>query len=210
MPKVAEYERAETSRLVAFSDGVIAIAITLLVFDLTVPKLPPGTSDSVLPTLVFDQRHELFGYALSFLVIGLYWMLHRRVFIYVTAHDRKLLWLNLFFLMFVAFLPFATDLFTDHPNRFGVSFYAVTQAATGYTLALLWLYAGWKNLVEDGLTSRLVLARAARFLVTPTVFLCSIAVAAVDVDLAILSWLLIVPLNALFELRVVRIAEDEV
>jgi len=73
----------ETDRLIALSDGVIAIAITLLVLEITVPTVPAGSSLSVLPELVLEQWDEFVGYALSFLVIGLYWVLHRHIFVHI-------------------------------------------------------------------------------------------------------------------------------
>ncbi|WP_439027223.1 TMEM175 family protein [Haloarchaeobius sp. DT45] len=202
MVRAHEYENEETARLVALSDGVMAIAITLLVLDITVPTLEPGVVEDALPGLVIGQWHELFGYVLSFLVIGLYWVLHRRAFIYVTTHDHKLLWLNLVFLLLVAFLPYATSLFTTHPTtRFGVVFYSCVQALTGFSLALLWLYAARKNLVAEGLASSLVRLQTARFLGTPVVFTFAAFLALVEPGLGILAWLLIVPVNAFFEIR---------
>ncbi|WP_435364499.1 TMEM175 family protein [Haloarchaeobius sp. DYHT-AS-18] len=205
MAKAYESEREETARLVALSDGVIAIAITLLVLDLTVPTITGTATDRALAELVFEQWHELFGYVLSFLVIGLYWVLHRRVFIYVTGHDRRVLWLNLGFLLLVAFLPYATSLFSTYPTtRFGVVFYSVVQAMTGLSLALLWVHAARRHLIAEGLTSPTVLLQAARFLATPTVFLFAALLAFVNPTFGILSWLLVVPVNGFFELRLGR------
>lgn len=110
MPTFLELGARETDRLIALSDGVIAIVIALLVLEIAVPEIPPGASLSVLPDLVAEQWHEFFGYVLSFLTIGMYLVLHRRV-AQIDAHDRRLLWLNLLFLLFVAFVPYATSMF---------------------------------------------------------------------------------------------------
>jgi uncharacterized membrane protein len=166
-----------------------------------VPTLPPGASTSLLPSLVVEQWQEFLGYVLSFLVIGLYWLLHRRVFIYVDRHDRPLLWLNLLFLLVVAFLPYATAIFSTYPGRFGVIFYAGTQTLTGLLLAVMWVYAAREELVAEGLTSRLVGIQAGRFAASPLVFLLSIGVAFVDPLLGIASWGLLLPINAFFETR---------
>jgi len=193
----------ETDRLIALSDGVIAIAITLLVLEIMVPTVPVGSSLSVLPELVLEQWDEFVGYALSFLIIGLYWMLHRHVFVHIEQHDRGLLWLNLLFLLMVAFVPYGTSLFTTYPNQFGISVYAGVLALTGFSLALLWGYASRKELVEEGLTSRVALIQEARFLASPLVFLLSIGVAAVDPTLAVLTWVLLIPINAVLQSRLV-------
>jgi uncharacterized membrane protein len=209
MGTVFSQEAGETERLITFSDGVFAIAITLLVLDISVPTVPPGESTAVLPTLVVEQWHELFGYVFSFLVIGSYWVLHRRVFVYIDRHDRRLIWLNLLFLLFVAFLPYATALFTAYPDRFGVMFYAGTQAVTGTLLAGLWFYASRKRLVQEGISTRALAIQTARFFVLPAVFLLSMGIAFVNPLAAILCWLLVVPLTALFESRLVRYLEAE-
>lgn len=83
-------ESEETDRLLALSDGVVAIAITLLVLEIAVPEVPPEAPSPVVGDLVFAQWQEFVGYALSFLVIGLYWTLHRRVF--VTSNDTTAGW----------------------------------------------------------------------------------------------------------------------
>lgn len=201
MAQEVEHESEETDRLIALSDGVFAIVITLLVLDVTVPTLPPGASTSELPSLVVEQWQEFFGYVLSFLVIGLYWILHRRMFVYVDRHDRRLLWLNLLFLLVVGFLPYATAMFSTYPGRFGVMFYAGAQALTGFVLAATWAYAARKELVAEGLTSRLVRIQAARFVASPLVFLFSMVVALVNPLLGIGTWFLLAPVTAFFETR---------
>lgn len=194
-------ETEETDRLLALTDGVIAIAITLLVLEITVPELPPGTPVSVLVDVVFEQRHEFLSYTLSFLVIGLYWMLHRRIFIYVERHDTGVVVLNLLFLLMVAFVPFGTSLFSTYSGQFGTIFYAGVLALTGFSLSLLWGYASRNNILEEGLTSRLVVLQSARFLASPLVFVLSIVIALVSPTLAVLSWFLLIPINGFLQSR---------
>lgn len=150
-------EAEETDRVLALSDGVIAIAITLLVLEITVPTVPAGSSGSILAERIVEQWNEFFGYVLSFLVIGLYWILHRRVFVHIEQHDKGVLWLNLLFLLMVAFVPYGTSVFSTYPNQFGIVFYASVLALTGFSLTLLWGYASRKDLLEAGLTSRTIL-----------------------------------------------------
>ena len=191
------------------SDGVIAIAITLLVLEITVPEIPVGGPLSVLPDLILDQWHEFFGFVLSFLVIASYWVNHRRIFVHIEKHDRGVVWLNLLFLLMVAFVPFASSVFATYPDQFGIMFLSGTLALTGFTLALLWSYASWKQLVEEGLTSRTVEIQAARYLASPFVFLLSIIVAAFDPGIGILAWLLLIPINAALESRLATNLEED-
>jgi uncharacterized membrane protein len=172
-----------------------------LAIDIGVPRVPTDAPPAVLAAAVLDQWPEFAGFALSFLVIGLYWVMHRRVFTHIESQDRRVVWLNLLFLLLVAFLPYATALFSTYPTRFGVGFYSSVMAATGYTLAALWLYAVRTELVHDGLRSRGLQLELFRHVVTPTLFLCSIPIASWSPLLAIASWLLLVPINGVFEVR---------
>ncbi len=201
-------ESTETDRLVAFSDAVIAIAITLLVLELSVPTLPAGSTVAVLPTVIAEQWHEYLAYLLSFLVIALYWVLHRRVFIHIDRHSRGILWFNLLFLLFIALIPYATGVFVTYPSQLGVVVYAVMLALTGFSLTLLWGYASRKQLIEAGLASRTVEIQAARFLASPILLLMSAVIAVFDPTIAILSWVLLVPINAVFESRLIASLED--
>lgn len=203
------YESNETGRLPALSDGVIAIAITLLVLDITVPDLPPGASESAIVAAVLAQGSQFVGYVLSFLTIGLYWTLHRRAFTYIDRHDRGIVWLNLLFLLLVSFVPFATSVFSTVETQVAVAFYAAVLALTGLALAILWMYAGRRRLVNEGLGSRAVVVDAARYLATPAVFALSAAVATVDTRLAIASWLLLLPINGVLQSRLSEAFEAE-
>jgi len=101
-----------TTRVEAFSDGVLAIAITLLVLDLRVP-LRDGLHTSLAHALA-RQWPSYAAYVTSFLIIGIIWVNHHAVFGYLGAADRMLLFLNLVLLMFVAAIPFTTSLFAEY------------------------------------------------------------------------------------------------
>src|SRR5689334_9150848 len=90
-------------RVEAFSDGVFAIALTLLVLSLQVPA---STTDAQLPHALHELLPNVFGYVLSAFVIGLYWLGHHRLFALVRRVDEALLVLNLVLLVLVAALPF--------------------------------------------------------------------------------------------------------
>src|SRR5947209_9290702 len=104
----------EKNRMEALIDGIFAVALTLLVLDI---KLPEGVSypdnEALWNKLVELQRHFAI-YAISFVVIGIYWVAHHVQFHYVRYTDRRLIWINMMFLLLISFLPFATDLVGDH------------------------------------------------------------------------------------------------
>ncbi|MGH2686033.1 MAG: TMEM175 family protein [Actinomycetota bacterium] len=100
----------QTSRLEAFSDGVFAIAITLLVIEVRVPH----AEDGELAHALVEQWPSYAAYAISFAVIGIMWVNHHALMDLVARVDRPLLFLNLMLLMFIAFMPFSTALLAEH------------------------------------------------------------------------------------------------
>ena len=92
-------------RLIFFSDGVFAIAITLLMLNI---QFPANVTKGDFPQALFNLESQIGAYVLSFFVIGSYWLSHHRLYQHVTGFDNRLLRLNLLLLLFVAFIPFPT------------------------------------------------------------------------------------------------------
>lgn len=98
-------------RLEAFTDGVYAIVITLLILDIRIPEVQ---SANLGPALV-RMLPQAFTYVLSFFVVGLYWIANHRVALNVKQIDGTLIWLNLIWLLFVSAMPFPTSLLGRYP-----------------------------------------------------------------------------------------------
>jgi uncharacterized membrane protein len=122
----------DLSRVGAFSDGVMAVAITLLVLNIETPDV--ATDD--LGDALIDLLPSLGAYVLSFALIGRFWFLHHRLFATFARADSRLLALNLIFLMLIALVPFATDL----SDRYSTA--PIAAATFGATLGLAAL-ANW-------------------------------------------------------------------
>jgi uncharacterized membrane protein len=99
------------ARLEAFSDGVFAIVITLLILDIKIPDVQPAA----LPAALVDILPQLLTYILSFFIVGLYWHLHHQVASQIKWIDEAFIWLNLVWLLFVSVLPFPTALLGRYP-----------------------------------------------------------------------------------------------
>jgi uncharacterized membrane protein len=180
-------------RVLFFSDAVFAIAITLLVVDLRAN-----------PTAGTDAGHQLraaipgiLGFAISFVVIGLFWTGHHSLSRYITAFDRRLIGLNLLFLGTIAFLPYPTDLVSrESAQAPSTIFYACCCAAAGLAETAVWLYATRPaaGLADPAATAvrYQYLLRTAR---VPAVFLLSIPIAPFSPALAMYFWILLVPLS---------------
>ena len=181
-------------RLVLFSDAVFAIAITLLVVEIDVPT----RSDGDLASALADLWPQFLSFLLSFLVVGLFWIGHHRMFGYVARSDSRLLWLNLALLLCIAFLPFPTALLGEHEgDRVAVLFYASAMTATGLASASLWRYAsaGGRLLASDA-DEAIVRYLSRRSVVVPLSFLPSLPVAFVSARAAEALWFLAFPLVA--------------
>ena len=131
-----------TSRTEAFSDGVFAIAATLLVLELKVPQVEPGE----LADALLGNWPSYATYVVSFLVIGIIWVNHHAVMERIRKVDRPLLFLNLVFLMAVALIPFPTALLADylqagHDERLASAVYGASMVLMGVTFGSIWAYA---------------------------------------------------------------------
>jgi uncharacterized membrane protein len=121
----------------AFSDGVFAIVITLMAFDI---KLAPNVSDLV--QALHALLPKMNGYILSFALVGMYWVSHHQMFHALRRVDRQLMWFNLLFLLFVTFLPFTTSLLSvGKVSRLAVEIYGANLAAISLVLFCIWFYA---------------------------------------------------------------------
>ena len=150
-----------TSRLEAFSDGVFAIAITLLIIEIKVPS-HQELEHQTLIQYIWHQWPKYFAYLLSFLMIGIYWANHHYLFSLFRKTDHVFNLLNVFFLMAIAFLPYPTGVLGDYiitaeHAQSAVSFYAFAIWLPAFTWLLIWLYAKHdKKIIDHNLTDRFV------------------------------------------------------
>ena len=195
VPDDAAAVRRDVDRVVAFSDGVFAIAITLLIVSIDVPAVNPDH----LGHAVHELLPEVGTYALSFIVVGLYWMAHHRTFRSVIRVNRTLLWINLFLLGSVALLPLPTELLGKYgETTLATVIYAGSIVLVGAWSVLIWWYLNHAGLVSP-LAPDLVRLGSLRAAIPPSVFALSIPIAFVNPGWAKLFWLTIWPVNAVVE-----------
>jgi len=134
------FEEKETARLEAFSDGVFAIAITLLVLELGDPSLRGGVS---LSQGLLDEWPSFFALVTSFITILIMWMNHHNMFNYIRRTDRRLMLLNGLLLLFVTLTPFTTSLVASHIRLGDASVAVAVYAGTFFLLAIVWNGLWW-------------------------------------------------------------------
>lgn len=141
---IPEGERKKTGRLEAFSDGVFAIAITLLV--LTIPVPHDIQQGHTLAGEMSKHGADFVAYGVSFLTILVMWMNHHSIFQYVVRHDRPFIILNGLLLLLVTFVNYPTALvalaapLSDNDQRFAAGFYSATLVAISVVYNGLWRY----------------------------------------------------------------------
>jgi uncharacterized membrane protein len=130
------------NRIEALSDGVFAIAMTLLVLEIHVPELPANASNLQLGPALLHLWPKFLSYAVSFVSLGVYWISHHNMYHVIRRSDRLLLWLNLFFFLFAAFLPFSTSLLNAfRQTQLAPLFFGANLTVIGWVLYLQWAYA---------------------------------------------------------------------
>ncbi len=197
MPAIrARHKTFKAERMVAFSDAVMAVAITLLVLDL---RMPEGISDAQLGAALQGSLHSVGVYALSFIVIGLFWIGHHEQYTYIRRVDPVLMWINMLYLLTIGLIPFVTSLLSDHATELATCLYAGVLVATSLLSALMWWYASRDpQLVPADIPEPVRREGALSALLVGAVFALSIIIALVWSPVAAqFSWLLLIPAGRL-------------
>jgi len=139
-----------TARVEAFSDGVIAIIITLLIFEVRLPELPADASNTEMLDAFGSIAPKLASFAVSFVTVAIYWVNHHSFFSGITHTDWKLLWANNLLLFFLAIVPFTTAVLGDHVGQpIAVAVYALNLGLAGSSFTLMGWYVLFKARLID-------------------------------------------------------------
>jgi uncharacterized membrane protein len=191
----ADEQEYGVSRLVGFSDGVFGFAITLLIT--TIPfsfeGVPPSASTAQIVEHLLALVPNFFAYVLSFFMVGYYWVIHHRTFRHIIKYDSFLLWINLTWLLFIAFLPLPTSLLARYgENSLITALYAATLTLISLTSQILFSYASSHHrLIAPSLDQKTITYTHLRGIITLAIFALSIGLAFLSTQLAILSWIAI-------------------
>lgn len=179
-------------RIVFMSDAVFAIALTLLVLEIKLPPLGHHLSAAEFAGAILGLLPKFYSYVLSFLVLAVYWIAHHQTFSHIVRYNTRLMWFNLFMLLFVAFLPFSSGLLGEYgDHQLSWVIFALNYIAISALLSLTWLYAQKSGMVED-LGPAQVRYRNYRGLIVQLIFVLSIGLSFLNVALAEVTPLLLV------------------
>jgi uncharacterized membrane protein len=203
-PADREFERGgeEFGRVLSFSDGMFAIAMTLLVVGIGVPAVSNGDSVGDLADGLNDQSDAIVSFFISFAVIGRYWVAHHQMFSLLRAFDRGLITLNLVYLGFIAFLPFPTALLgTYFDNPLAVSVYAAAVAVVSGLEVVLVRHAHRHGLFAKAMPEDVYRWGVIGSLSPVLFFGLSIPIAFVSTGLAVAVWFAAIPFGVLANRR---------
>jgi len=181
-------ELRETARIEAFSDGVFAIAVTLLVLNLQVPH--NMRADRELLGALLSQWPSYLAYVTSFATISIMWLNHHRLFTLIRRTDTTLLLFNGLLLLGVTFVPFPRAVLAEYIPRPGAHIATAVFSGTYTVLAiffnLLWRYAAHKNrLLDHRADSHLVAAITRGYSYGPPVYFLTFVLAFVSVGASV-------------------------
>ena len=152
----------ETSRVEAFSDGVFAIAITLLILEIKVPKVDENITNSQLFRTLVNLWPSYFAFLLSFTAVLIMWINHHGFFKYLKTINSRFLFANGFLLLMVTFIPFPTAVLAGHINspaaNISSAFYCGTMILVSIAYNTLWFTTAYKRtLVKDEISDALII-----------------------------------------------------
>lgn len=183
MPESEEKENSpiSTQRLEAFSDGVFAIAITLLILEIKLPDHDAIEHQS-LSNYLWGLWPKYFAYVFSFIIIGIFWANHHYMFKLYKRTDHTFNMLNVVFLLTISFLPFPTAIFGEYidaaPHKStAVSFYALGLVLPSFSWLMMWLYGSRKKrLIDERLTDRFVRYLTRIFIISNLLYLAALII----------------------------------
>jgi uncharacterized membrane protein len=199
-------------RTEAFSDGVFAIAITLLVLDLVVPSKQEAAEQGLAHALA-QEWPAYFAYLVSFLIIGIIWVNHHTVFDKVRLVDRPVLFANLALLLFVSLIPFPTHLLAEYltagsDSHVAAAVYSATMFAMGLAFATLWLaLTRDARLLHEGVDPRASRMALRRFSIGSVFYLATIGLSFVNATATLTVHAALAIYYCFDQLPVVRIAD---
>ena len=199
----------EFGRVLAFSDGMFAIAMTLLVVGIAVPTLDVADSPRELADALNDLSDAIVSFFISFAVIGRYWVAHHQMFSLLRAFDPGLIGLNLFYLALIAFLPFPTALIGNYfDNPLAVAVYAATVAVISGLEVVLLRHAHRNGLLARAMPEDVYRWARGSSLLPVAFFAASVPVAYLSSELAVAIWFLAIPAGVITSRRAPDVIDD--
>jgi len=166
-----------TGRIETLVDGIFAIALTLLVLNLSIPQLTNSMSNIAVEGYLMGLIPDLFTYALSFVILAIFWRINHQQFYRIKRANSVLLWITVIWLLFVALVPFSTSLMGGYGETQAANiFFDINLLLIGVFSGLIWYYSTKKGFIDKKLTGEKILEINKLNLLLPIVALIAIGV----------------------------------
>jgi uncharacterized membrane protein len=183
-------------RIGALSDGLFAIAMTLIVLEIQIPSVAGIDSDAKLLAALGDLAPRFLTYLLSFMTLGIFWNGQQTQLSYLTRGNRDLSWLSLLFLAIVALFPFTTSLLAEFFQlRLALALYWVDILLCGFALLAIWTYVERAGLVREDVGPEVGRAIRRRVLIAQALYAIGMAIGLVFGTLPAVVFIVLVQLN---------------
>lgn len=188
----------DTGRIIAISDGVFGVALTLLVLEIRVPVLETIHTEQDLIAQFFLLKSKFLVYLLAFMTTGIFWVGHSSQYKHIEKSDRNLNWINLLFLLSVTMLPFTTAFLGDYTDfKFPVALYWLNIFMLGATLYINWSYACRHHFVNEQTKEMVDAPLRKRILIAQSLYLFGALLCFVNTYLSI-AFIILVQMNYAF------------
>jgi uncharacterized membrane protein len=179
--------------ITSFADAIFAFSITFMAITIDIPNLAQNLTQAQVIDKLLQSIPEFEIYAISFFVIGVYWIAYHQIFNQIVNSDMTVTWLTLIFLFFITLIPFATNLQIGFGYHILFVLFALVLAMAGTLLTITWLHATKNKLIDKDLTRIEIHTISLEAIVPTVVYFLSILVSFSDLQIAYYFWILIMP-----------------
>ena len=191
----------KVEHVISFSDAVFAFAITLMALSIDIPDLPSNLTQAELIDKLYDLFPQFESYVISFAVIAIFWVSYHQVFNHIKGSHIVMVYLNLLFLLLITLLSLSTSLVINYGDyHIPYVIYSFIVILTSSLLTLIWWHATKDNLLIDkNLHPLYIKGVMLNLLSIPLVFTVSIFISFINLDIAEIFWLVMVPINIIIK-----------
>jgi TMEM175 potassium channel family protein len=187
--------------IISFADAIFAFSITFMAISINIPNLAQNLTQTQIIDKLLESIPEFEIYAISFFVIGVYWIAYHQVFNHIVNSGTTVTWLTLMFLFFITLIPFATNLQIGFGYPILFVLFALVLTMAGALLTITWLHASRNKLIDENLTPREIQGILLDGILPTVVFFLSILVSFINLQVAYYFWIIIIPAKVILRKR---------
>jgi len=178
----------------SFADAIFAFSITFMAITINIPNLAQNLTQAQVIDKLSESLPEFEIYVISFFMIGIYWIAYHQIFNHIVGSHQITTWLTLVFLFFITLIPLATNMQIGY-GSYQIVFvlYALVLTIAGALSTIIWLHATKNKLINPNMTQIEIHCVLLESTLSPAVFLLSILVSFIDLQIAYYFWLVIIP-----------------